>query len=454
MLRECEDTNTHIQTLEPFLTNCDVSTMSQNPVEELQVAVLALAACFPKGKCLTITTTCCHELPPPPGNTTPSKFHNAALFDELKKRCLPSVLVWIVEQQQQQQQQPNDTSDAIVTTTVLVQPAKKATQHRVCLYDLERTSRRDDGSPLFLWTREPFQHHHTPNDLVPPPRNTTATTHVVDNTGNICVWDSERTLGHCLYHHHDEFVAACHETAVDHGGGRPWEFPPPVRHILELGTGMAGLSALALGLRLAQSRGDEETIQITLTDGNDKGVLNNKINRYLTKLQARQVGDDHPCHALDVQCRSLLWTTDGCNDDDVVPPCDVCLISDCVHFREFHAALACTVLRQLRLGGVAVFCQPTRGDSLRLFCRLLDAAVTHGLLSWQWWSPNVVEEMHRRSLRDPKYEGLYEESLHRPKLLLLVKLREMTVQDQQTLIAKHDELYWQPRRNKTARGAQ
>ena len=52
-------------------------------------------------------------------------------------------------------------------------------------------------------------------------------------------------------------------------------------------------------------------------------------------------------------------------------PYDLVLVSDCTHFTEFHADLAVTIGRVLRVGGVCILCQPRRGTSLGLFMELI-----------------------------------------------------------------------------------
>jgi methylase of polypeptide subunit release factors len=54
-----------------------------------------------------------------------------------------------------------------------------------------------------------------------------------------------------------------------------------LHHILELGTGMAGLAAIALRLRLKTTGNPlkERRTSITLTDCNPNGVKNNMVNQ-------------------------------------------------------------------------------------------------------------------------------------------------------------------------------
>jgi hypothetical protein len=89
--------------------------------------------------------------------------------------------------------------------------------------------------------------------------------------------------------------------------------------------------------------------------------------------------------------------------------------------------------------GIAIFCQPTRGDSLDNFVQLLNSSSSsvteHGsLVSCRWWSHPVLEEKHQESIS--KYKDIYDESLHRPKILVVTKARDMTEEDRLEFIAQ------------------
>jgi hypothetical protein len=238
----------------------------------------------------------------------------------------------------------------------------------------------------------------------------------VDNTGNICVWDSERALAHLLYHHFEDFPIA---------SASP-------QHILELGTGMAGLAATSLGLRLVQRRRlqkqeTENKINVTLTDGHADGVQNNIINQHLTKAFS-SASSDHPYHSLNVSSKVLLWTTDYVDGCTLGLLQEIVLVSDCTHFQNFHAALAITMLRSLRVvTGKAIFCQPNRGDSLDNFCSLLQTPNIDGLVSLEWWTHPVLEEQHNQA--EEQHPKVYDENLHCPRILLVTKLRDLTEKD-------------------------
>jgi predicted nicotinamide N-methyase len=269
-----------------------------------------------------------------------------------------------------------------------------STLYKCCVYPL------DDS--VSLLTREPKETHLSLHDLV------SHRTAGVDNTGNICVWDSERTLAYLLYQPEEMRVLV----------------PQTTRRILELGTGMAGLAGVSLALRLAQEQTTKEKLYITLTDGHAEGVKNNKINQELTSAYA-------PSHydSLEVDTQVLLWTTDIRSD---LPPQDLCLISDCTHFQNFHSALAVTILRSLRVGGRALMCQPDRGGSSDNFTDLL-MCLKVPIVELVTTNFPVIEDMHEKSLE--QFPDTYDEQTHMPRIFILTKLREITQEDSQQFMA-------------------
>eukprot|EP00980_Cylindrotheca_fusiformis_P019954 scaffold7025_cov123-Cylindrotheca_fusiformis.AAC.13 len=347
------------------------SSNEDQKLQNLQVAILALAACFPAGQCLDIITR------------NGSLVGPDLFLSMMKDRLHPAVHLALVSE------------DTPSRTTILVQEGKNASNSstRCFQYVLD--------SACSLFTREPMEMRRrlTLQDLI------SHRTNGVDNTGNICVWDSERTLACLLYHHYNDFG-----------------FLEDPTNILELGTGMAGLAATSLGLRLAQKQ--QHTVNITLTDGHSEGVENNVINQYLTKAFYSD-NPKHPYHMLDIFVQVLLWTTTSVSQ---LPSQDVVMVSDCTHFQNFHAALAITTLRSLRVGGKAIFCQPNRGDSLNNFVSLLASTRATALVSLDWIDHPVIEEAHQRALNEEK-DGVYDENLHHPRILFVTKLRELTDQD-------------------------
>ncbi|CAJ1969927.1 unnamed protein product [Cylindrotheca closterium] len=348
-------------------------------LDRLEFKVYALAAFHPNGKCLDIAKV-------------PSSV-STELIGKLKERCQSVVHLLVV-----------DDKNPPEKITILVQESSKTLTKYTC-----RQYKLDESCSLF--TREPFETKLSIQDLVS--HRTTG----VDNTGNICVWDSERTLSFLLYHHLDAFLSLFKNC----NGIRS------ARRILELGTGMAGLAAIALGLRLVQDNSEASSstrIDVTLTDGHAEGVKNNDVNQVLTKAFCSE-NSKHPYHSLSIETNCLLWTTEL--ESSLPEQQDVVLISDCVHFQNFHAALVATTLRSLCVGGIALFCQPKRGDSLDNFVSLLACVGDNDLVSIKWIQHSAIEEAHENA--SSQHNDVYDENLHYPKLLAVTKLRDLTIED-------------------------
>ncbi len=460
--------------LTEFQWDCVQNDCPKQNIDRLEIAILALAACFPKGKCMRIISAVDHN------SSSESSGKKSSISDSwlqsVKQRCQPSVRVWKVSEEFEESEETNEgVSVATMVTTLLVQESSASTKYQTLFYDLsdktnaidlkntENDKENDGNSPTIdgpqpchshiIWTREPRENRLSLDDLVSHRKN-----NGVDNTGNICVWDSERTLAYLLYHHFDDFFA---HTASYKDKDNDNETPISASlfknnrsiRILELGTGMAGLSALALGFRLAMQQhehgykmSEKKSICVTLTDGNPSGVKNNAVNQFLTKLNSQmmweQKGKYSPYLDLDVKCETLLWTTDLYTTKDPINNQDVILVSDCVHFQNFHAALTTTTLRCLRVGASAIFCQPTRGPSLNNFYNLLLTATSDGpadstgstsLVSCSWMPHSVIDQKHNEARLN--FENVYDENLHHPKLLVVTKLREITKEDQARFIA-------------------
>ena len=458
----------------------DKKNPSKN-IDQLEIAILALSSCFPEGKCMRIVSTI------KAGNGS-SPF-SASCIEAIKNRCQPCVCVWkVCEGLENDGEFEDDVSTVTMITTLLVRESSSSPKYRTVSYTFdskkyglnENSTRERNGEnggnlsiintthPIHfhtVWTREPREARLSLDDLISHRKN-----NGVDNTGNICVWDSERTLSYLLYHHIGDFftlkpfgshnrMSTIHadifkdEKMQSHAGDRNGS----KIHILELGSGMAGLSAMALGFRLAIHQNFEggklivddrnenkvskryKRIQIMLTDGNPSGVKNNAVNQYLTKLNSemrwKKTGKYSPYLDLDIHCETLLWTTDLDVEKNSINDQDIVLGSDCVHFQNFHAALAITALRHLRVRASAIFCQPSRGQSLKNFYNLLITATldketsgSDSLLTCRWISHPIIDEKHHEA--SLKYKNVYDKDLHKPKILVVTKLRELTKKDQ------------------------
>ena len=273
----------------------------------------------------------------------------------------------------------------------------KLAHYRCCRYPLD--------SHCSIVTREPKKTRVSLDDLVSHRKSG------VDNTGNICIWDSERTLAYLLYN-------------------GMLEVSPTTRHILELGAGMAGMSGMALGLKLAQ-RDDlkDGKIHVTLTDGHADGVKNNRVNLALSRswYSAKKT---NPFEHLVLDAKLLLWTAKKEDPAVDLEPQDLCLVSDCTHFQNYHSALAVTIIRSLKVGGMAMLCQPHRKGSLSNFVDLVKSR--EGLVEVEWWSHSFLDEQHRKATEE--YRDAYDEQIHRPYILILFKVRDLTEEDCEQLV--------------------
>jgi hypothetical protein len=351
------------------------------------------------------------------------EFLKSSLIPALQDRCASQFQLEILDENDSSNENKSNFAllvDHVPTNTSM-------TRFSCCKYSLSNddSHSHENTTVRFLFTREPVFTKLSLLDLV------SHRFQGVDNTGNICVWDSERTLAYIL-NRADTLDSMLPDLATS----------PESQNILELGTGMAGLSAMALGLRLAAAKeyAQDCRICVTLTDGHADGVKNNRVNQVLTRAYC-QSQSQWPS-SLVVGTRVLLWTTD-LQDDTVsdMPLQDVCLVSDCTHFQNFHAALAITIARSLKVGGRAILCQPHRGDSLENFCLLLSSSSSSSsgpskspLFSLKWWTHSVLEEQHEKAVEQfggggGDNDSSYEETLHRPRLLILTKRRKLETTD-------------------------
>uniref|UniRef100_A0A0R3RUN7 Calmodulin-lysine N-methyltransferase n=1 Tax=Elaeophora elaphi TaxID=1147741 RepID=A0A0R3RUN7_9BILA len=159
-----------------------------------------------------------------------------------------------------------------------------------------------------------------------------------NNSGNIRIWPSEECLAYYLLKH-EKLVQS--------------------KTILELGSGMVGLSGLtsvALG-----------AAEVVLTDGNEKSVEN--IQRIVETNKLSNL----------ITCSVLPW--------DVTIPnkkFDAILCADCLFFTEEHPTLLNCIYRHLRPGGIAYVMAPDRGGTVLAFLNL----VYEERMRWQSVSVN------------------------------------------------------------------
>jgi len=131
---------------------------------------------------------------------------------------------------------------------------------------------------------------------------------------------------------------------------------------------MAGLAGLAMASHSRCHPGFFENIDVDvlLTDGHPAAVFNNAVSAHLTSSLPGKGGA--VSRYTNVRAAKLLWKegeegkkecellTKGRFDSDY-NLFHLCVVSDCVHFQESHAALISTMARLLSLGGQAVLMQ-------------------------------------------------------------------------------------------------
>ncbi|KAL7552446.1 hypothetical protein ACHAWF_015695 [Thalassiosira exigua] len=293
-------------------------------------------------------------------------------------------------------------------------------------------------------------------------------THGVDNTGNVRVWDAEATLAGFLLSlvfdgvkggkgQSETCKGQCKDLSnlkeslrsilVDStSSGVPNDQSFPSSNLLELGAGQAGLAGLSLAAASNDGGGDMKPLHVVLTDGHPKCVENNrvcasmmrksnalaraKIDAELLLWDAGSEGNS-ACHRINelIDCQ-----TEAISNGDTVKEgsYNLCLASDCVHFQEFHDGLLTTIARTLVVGGIALLCQPRRGDSLQNFMKLVDVASASSsarartrlfeVTLFEDFYPKV-SEMHEALVSETARSPEYDPNRHRPLLLVLRKMR-------------------------------
>jgi hypothetical protein len=282
----------------------------------------------------------------------------------------------------------------------------------------------------------------------------------IDNTGNICVWDCEKTLAWVLLQEQKQRITTTTTTTAG------------PRIVTELGAGMVGLAGLCLIAAAVANHDNSKNNgiqELYLTDGHVDSVQNNRVHVRLGQAAGGQLllpqssqSAARSSSACRVHCSVLKWsiesgkreidsTTNNTNQYAAVvapPPADWTLISDCTHFEEYHAELfwtliTCTVSTG---GGTIWMCQPDRGKSLDRFLDLVRAVnggennndsmdgTTTTTTTTSTPPLVLVQEQHFETLR-AKHEELlqrdktYDPNIHRPRVFCLRKLRAETEQD-------------------------
>jgi hypothetical protein len=316
-----------------------------------------------------------------------------------------------------------------------------------------------NSSPLQVVTREP---DHSINNA------TTATTTTtrprldltqlasqryyngIDNTGNICVWDSSRTCAWVIIkssYKHESIAPVCSHLGIN----TLWDLATAVDtteaeaamnnsqrgclKVMELGAGMAGLPCLTLAALHRDLSGKVElpNLHVTITDGHPNAVRNNRVNALLTLSSfsvVKQVEDDAPTILVD--CRQLLWSKEPPSSDHALTNRqnqDLVLACDCTHFEEYHEEFLMTMLSNLRVGGVALLCQPPRGQSLSRFlsrveqCQRMEiqfVEIPELIQRHEYWMQHQTKQQQdQTNLCD---QAWYDPSIHCPQIVLLRRI--------------------------------
>lgn len=145
-----------------------------------------------------------------------------------------------------------------------------------------------------------------------------------NNTGNICIWPSEETLGY--------FVCSNLEIFRD-------------KNVIELGGGMSCLAGL-----FAARYGNAKNVLVT--DGNKVSVENVQVTL--------------KCNDFTVPVKSCIleWSNHSLSEQY-----DVVLCADCLFFDDARADLINCLWRCLSSAGVAYIMAPQRGNTLDMFIK-------------------------------------------------------------------------------------
>jgi len=197
-----------------------------------------------------------------------------------------------------------------------------------------------------------------------------------NNTGNVCVWPSEEILTfYCLQHGNI--------------------FKDKV--VCEIGGGMTCLSGIAVATCT-------EAARVTLTDGNEKSMLNADaiVNRNCDKFGTTKL-----------DTRVLLWDEYE-KHTDIQNIYDIIICADCLFFDEYREGLLQTLLWVLKSKGEVIIFAPTRGKSFYDFKELAEPHFT--VTCTENYDP-LIWSLHQENL--DKGIETYDPNLHYPLMMHL-----------------------------------
>jgi Lysine methyltransferase len=262
----------------------------------------------------------------------------------------------------------------------------------------------------------------------------------IDHTGNICVWDSARTLCWAVL----QSIASASSPIMPslRQALLPNRSPtvsatPTSTTFLELGSGMAGLALLSVASLLYakfQCEAFSHPFYFYITDGHLDCVQNNERNVQI--MRTIGVLPESSFRGIAVECHQLLWSMEHGIPNHIENICkiaDYVLVADCTHFEHYHGELYWTMVTHAKRQ--IIMCQPNRSPSWERFQTLVDAvnrnAEHHPLLQVSEERYTEIQQKHESFIQN---DANYEPNKHLPRLFIFHVLRVPTERDRQCVI--------------------
>lgn len=247
----------------------------------------------------------------------------------------------------------------------------------------------------------------------------------VDNTGNICIWNSEELLGYvackAVLGNAPLIPSSCLSFTLSlssSSSSSSTSTSPisPIR-IIELGAGQSGLAALMVAQALRRTG---RAYDICITDGNDRCA--SELHTQLS-LNASQLVDNSSMQ-YNVQTKCMIWNSQDKYEE--MGRYDWIIAADCLFFQDYHVDLLHVLSTLLSLNGIIWLLAPGRGKTAEKFMGLVEKS---GEWKVEWWGEKYDEEIwkqHQQYLKDNCHAGnnnnniaLYDPDLHYPQLIVL-----------------------------------